>query len=556
MKNKVIIIGNDHVNTLGAIRTFGEQGVFPYVFIVSNTKNISVIKSKYVCKYWICTNEEIALLTIISAFKNEASKPVIIPTTDSAAYKIDEIYDIISKYFIVPNINNIQGNIIKYMDKYNQYKLLKENKIKTAKSKLIDVNNVDEKIDFPCIMKPVISAEGHKSDITICNNIQEFYCAIKNLKKLGYSTVLLQELICYDYELDISGFSYAGKTSIAGVLKKERIWPFKTGSTTFGVVLPKEKYKEIVTQIEQLMNRINYNGVFDIDCFVYNNKFYINEINFRNGALSYAYGKALIVYYWYLSNVKQQFHESPIITTKYYFMDDQADLHNVIDKIITHSTYKIDKEKSEILLGENKEDNRVATCMKINKIFGKLKLNGFRTKLEKICHKDINGYILTCDYKSLTKKRYNSDYEIISLNLDNYVNVLQISGKDKEIEQCLKSKNVKGIALVKEGQLIGRGFIMFNHCKLDRFFKIRDKNSYIITHLSVRNEFRGRKYQCDLILELIRQLENINDDSKFYAFVYEYNIPYYKNFIRLGFKRIGEKRIIRFIGKTINKIRI
>ena len=70
------------------------------------------------------------------------------------------------------------------------------------------------------------------------------------------------------------------------------------------------------------------------------------------------------------------------------------------------------------------------------------------------------------------------------------------------------------------------------------------------------HEFRGRKYQCDLILELIRQLENINDDSKFYAFVYEYNIPYYKNFIRLGFKRIGEKRIIRFIGKTINKIRI
>lgn len=554
--NKVIIIGNDHVNTLGVIRTFGENGIKPYVFVVSKTHNVSVIKSKYIYKYWICTDEEIALLTIMSVFKEETEKPVIIPTTDLATYKIDEIYDILSKNFIVPNLDGKQGNIIQLMDKYNQYNLVKKQHIKMAKSKLIDICDSKQEFDFPCIMKPVISANGQKDDITICNNIQEYHQALKKLKELNYDKILLQEFIHYDYEVDIGGFSYNGKTSVAGIIKKERIWPQKKGSTTFGVVIPKEKYQDLINQIEKLMNHIHYNGIFDIDCFVYKSDIYINEINFRNGALSYAYGNAKFAYYWYLSNIKKQFCDCPIIADEYYFMDEQADLHNVLDKEISYSTYKKDRKKCKILLGDNPLDKRVAKSMKFHKVLNKLKLNGFINKLEKVCHKDINEDILMCDYNTLKKEPYNKDYKVVLLTLDNYMAVLNLSGRDKEMEKYIISDKIQGIALVKEDRLIGKGFIIFGSCKSDRFFKICDSDRYIIAHLSVEHNFRGKKYQCDLILELIHQIEHLKANSKFYAFVYEYNIPSYKNFMRLGFKKVGEKTIIRFMGKTINKIKL
>ena len=173
----------------------------------------------------------------------------------------------------------------------------------------------------------------------------------------------------------------------------------------------------------------------------------------------------------------------------------------------------------------------------------------FINKLEKVCHKDINGYILMCDYNTLKKEPYNKDYKVVLLTLDNYMAVLNLSSRDKEMEKYITSDKIQGIALMKDNQLICKGFVKSKPCKLDRFFKICDNDSYIIAHLSVEHNFRGKKYQCDLILELVHQIEHLKANSKFYAFVYEYNIPSYKNFMRLGFKKVGEKTIIRFMGK-------
>ena len=256
-KNKVIIIGDDHTNTLGVIRTFGENGIKPYVIIISKTKRVAVVKSKYVEKYWICTDENIALLTMMSIFSDEEKKPVVIPTSDLITLKIDESYNQLSKKFIIPSINNKQGEIIKYMDKFNQYQLAKDNNINMANSIIIDINNLEEnEIKFPCILKPIVSAEGKKEDIVICNNKNEYIKAIADLKKLNYSKILLQDFIDYEYEMDISGFAYNGEISIPGAIKKIRIWPEKKGSTTYGLVVPPSQIDYIIKDIGKLMKKI------------------------------------------------------------------------------------------------------------------------------------------------------------------------------------------------------------------------------------------------------------------------------------------------------------
>ena len=51
----VIIVGDDHVNTLGTIRAFGENNIKPYLYVISTTKLVAIGKSKYLKKCTILT---------------------------------------------------------------------------------------------------------------------------------------------------------------------------------------------------------------------------------------------------------------------------------------------------------------------------------------------------------------------------------------------------------------------------------------------------------------------------------------------------------------------
>lgn len=69
--------------------------------------------------------EEEELVKQILLFHTIDDKPVIIPTSDFAAYCIDYHYDLLCKGFRLPSINKKQGQIVQYMDKYEQKKLPK-----------------------------------------------------------------------------------------------------------------------------------------------------------------------------------------------------------------------------------------------------------------------------------------------------------------------------------------------------------------------------------------------------------------------------------------------
>lgn len=370
MNNKVAIIGNDHINTLGVIRTFGENNIKPYVFLISNKKNNAVIKSKYVEKYWVFQNEEDALIKIIKYFKNEKNKVALIPTSDLSSLCLDKNYYKLKNKFYTPNINDKEKHIYKFMDKNKQQELFLKNEIKGIKSQIInfDTFNGDFQVKFPIILKPNVSAKGNKEDIKVCNNMEEFNNAKEDLISLGYNDILAQDFVTYTYEGDIQGFAINGKTAIPGIIEKIRIYPLKKGSTTYGRVVSGERYENVINDIKKIMKKLNYTGIFDIDIFIKNEDIYLNEINFRNSAISYAYGNSYISYYWYLSCVNNKLIAPPCIKEEYTFIDDQADIHNVIDKIISIKNYQKSKKNAKILLVKNKKDPKPAIYMFINKI--------------------------------------------------------------------------------------------------------------------------------------------------------------------------------------------
>lgn len=371
--NKVIIIGTDHINTLGVIRTFGENNIKSDVIIISNTKKIAVIKSKYVNKYTIINDINLLIEILLKEYKNEKVKPVIISTTDLIALELDNNYSVISDLFYLSNLKN--QKLEYYMNKYNQFNLAKKNGIKTAKSEIFSIDSSKRnKIKFPVILKPVLSAYGKKDDITICNNTTEFELAKTNYKNNGYKDFLVQELITYDSECDVAGFAYNGYIDIPGIILKENIWPSNRGSTTYGKVVSTDKYKEEIELIKKMILATGFNGIFDIDFFIKDNKLYFNEINFRNGALSYAYGKSKICYNWYKSLIENKYISCEKINSSYYFIDDNSHLHNIFDKDITIKQYFLHLKKSKIKLAFSSKDKKPWLLMIVYKLQQKLRI--------------------------------------------------------------------------------------------------------------------------------------------------------------------------------------
>ena len=58
MKNKVLVIGADHHNTLGIVESLVQKGLNSYVLIVGENINSFVLKSRYVIEGWVCSSPE------------------------------------------------------------------------------------------------------------------------------------------------------------------------------------------------------------------------------------------------------------------------------------------------------------------------------------------------------------------------------------------------------------------------------------------------------------------------------------------------------------------
>ena len=173
IRNKAIVIGSDHYNTLGVIRSLGEKGIPVYLILITQNEGF-VDKSKYVAQSWSVHSSEKKILEIlIRNFNNEEFKPVIIPTSDFAVKIIDENLDMLKYKYITPNIKNTQGKITKLMNKKTMNEIAIKSGLTVPKTWEIFLNNqyrLPDELTFPCIVKPISSVEGKKEDIVVCKN--------------------------------------------------------------------------------------------------------------------------------------------------------------------------------------------------------------------------------------------------------------------------------------------------------------------------------------------------------------------------------------------------
>jgi len=341
---EIIVLGGNHVNLLGVVRSLGEAGISSHVIIQDVTPYVFSKKSKYVKSAFITKEDDQEILDILEkfVFKNKA---ILIPTSDYAVSFLDRNYSKLKKNFLVPNAGDKQNNIIHNMDKFEQQRFCKELGLATIFSKKISLmgKNIDiSDIPFPCIVKPNSSFEGKKADIAICNSKIELEEVLHNLLEKGYEQVLVQEVIEYENEIDIIGFSKRDKTYFSSIIEKCRISPPKRGSTSFGRTILMDPYSEFLEKLEKYFIAIGYEGVFDIDVFKTSQGLIFNEINFRNGANTYAlnYNHVNVIYLWILLLTGFDIGDQKSrVDECFYFVNDMAEMVELRSKNISFFEY-------------------------------------------------------------------------------------------------------------------------------------------------------------------------------------------------------------------------
>lgn len=365
-KNKVVIIGDDHHNPLNLARSFGVNNIEPYgIIIVAEPSKAFSYKSKYWKKVWLVKNIEEAKNILRNSFNCESEKPVLIPTSDDAAQLIDAHLEELKIKYIVPSINGTENSIVELMDKFYQIEFINKYGIPMATSKIMYEASWKDDILFmkyPCIVKPVSSYEGLKSDIKKCDNkiqLEEYLTEIFYEKK--YKRILVQEFIDFDYEIEFVG-AFTPKERSYFFTRTHRGWPIIGGTNSFFSIIKDKELELFSKKVLDAFEELNFSGLFDIEVFRCGDKILLNEINWRNtGNVFFSLGTNVhyaVIWYGAVTgqNTDDLLHYNEDV--ELYAMNEATDLRHVVFNGYSFREWNKERRKSKSFALWFKGDNR------------------------------------------------------------------------------------------------------------------------------------------------------------------------------------------------------
>lgn len=282
----VIVFGEEHYNTLGIVRSLGEEGINPIFIAILGKANIAS-SSRYVLKCHKVKDylEGCQLLLNVYGDYSPDNLPIVITSDDEQVQYMDEHYELFAGRFIFFNAGET-GRITRYMNKYKILELASENGFKTLLTEVVKRGELPQKVPYPIITKAISpNVGGWKSDVFICENQKELEEAYK---KIQSPTVLLQQYLEKKNELSLEGFSIEHGKQIFIAISISHKYNIKGYYSPYSDI-DNFKDKELYELVKNLFKKIRYEGIFEIDFLVgQDDSLYFSEINFRNSAWNYA----------------------------------------------------------------------------------------------------------------------------------------------------------------------------------------------------------------------------------------------------------------------------
>ena len=336
----VIVLSRNYSTGLSVIRSLGVAG-YTVDLIASAYKkgNLDIAAcSKYVRNSVEIVNRKTSvdghskiLERVFKYAGKHKIKPVLFPTDDYTTSIIDSNRTALEKYFILPSvIGGGDGSLTTCMDKTFQADLARRSGLLTPLEWIISLENeiiIPDDMVYPCFCKPIESITGYKKEMAVCETKDSLFEHLKQLQKSKKNrSILVQEYLEIDQEIDLSGVCLDQEIIIPGIVKKTKIAQHEKGVTLAGIVEPFEELGPIQENIINMMKAFHYVGMFDMEFNIVGDKIYFNEVNLRSGGPNFSY---------YLSGVNL-----PALFVKYVYGEAFSEDETKIKKYHQHFVYE------------------------------------------------------------------------------------------------------------------------------------------------------------------------------------------------------------------------
>ena len=303
---KVVIIGHGSTMRLGVVRAVAELGCEITVIVMTGYWHWTKIKkrlkpfdcySKYISHLYYChgQDEKGFIRLLIDKCRDISQKVILLPTTDFTAAAIENHKDKLSEHFYFPHIADSSKSIRYWMDKLNQKTLAREIGLNIPGSCVIEANDksytIPSDISYPCFTKALDSNTGGKECFYRCSNETELRQVLDSIWNKYNVPILVEDYKEIETEYAVLGFSIGKEVVFPGIIKLSDMTVSHFGVAMTGEVMPIQGFESLLDQFKEYVLQIGFVGVFDIDFYYSENKFYFGEINLRFGGSGYAITK-------------------------------------------------------------------------------------------------------------------------------------------------------------------------------------------------------------------------------------------------------------------------
>lgn len=297
----IVIIGNDHYNTYGIVRSLGEKEIYSDVILLnSNNRQSYVLRSRYVKKGSSCSSFAEAL-DILNSY--DGDKGLVICCSDEAEEFVVKHHKVLSKHFVLP-VCERPNETLHYMEKDVIGDLADHFGIQVPSTWTIINRQIPEGIVFPCITKPKRSVDGSKSDIVVCRDSSELEMVVYDTSRC--SDFIVQQYIEFEKEVSILGVVLSnGEVIFSGCIDKIRTCMI--GTTSFGVMVNNSLLGDNVSKLEAMIKSTGYRGLFSAEFIEKDGVYFFLEVNFRNDGNTYvATASGQNLPYLFVQSVKEE----------------------------------------------------------------------------------------------------------------------------------------------------------------------------------------------------------------------------------------------------------
>ncbi len=292
MKTKVVIIGIGFASRLGMIRAVAETGAEIDVIAIGHEKGNPIDSySKFIDHYYFCNGNDSGKVLQILQEKciDPNRKSVLIPLNDFAAMVVDRNIDLLKEHFLFPHIQNRQGAVVEWMNKEKQKNVAKKVGLDVANSVNVNIKDsryqLPEGIHYPCFTKTRAYTKGYKFTLQRCDDEASLRKVLDRLA--GWNrplTIMVEDYKDIETEYAVVGFSDGQEVVIPGVLEILLMAKGEDkGVACQGRIMPNKGYEELVEKFKQMILEIGFVGLFDIDFYQSEGRYYFGEINLRIG---------------------------------------------------------------------------------------------------------------------------------------------------------------------------------------------------------------------------------------------------------------------------------